>query len=147
MRVLVPVEGSRHALEGVRVASHYAGTRIAAIYLLTVVPLIADVDLELSASDRDRLLECMKKRGDDVLSHARDPLRSCGCANVKTVLITAASVAQAIVSFAENEKMDLIVIGSKGMGATARFFLGSVASQVVRYSPCSVYVVREPDGE
>ncbi|PKL52164.1 MAG: hypothetical protein CVV37_02610 [Nitrospira bacterium HGW-Nitrospira-1] len=35
-----------------------------------------------------------------------------------------------------------IIIGSKGMGATQRFFLGSVASKVVRYSPCSVYVVK-----
>ncbi len=144
MRILVPVDGSRHSLEGVKVASHYAETRIAAIYLLTVIPLIADVDLELSASDRDRLLECMKERGDDILSHAADMLRSYGHANVKTILTTAASAAQAIVDFAENEKMNLIIIGSKGMGATARFFLGSVASQVVRYSPCSVYVVREP---
>jgi nucleotide-binding universal stress UspA family protein len=61
------------------------------------------------------------------------------------VLSSSTSPAEEIVNFAGTEKIDLIVIGSKGMGATERFFLGSVASKVVRYSPCSVYVVRQPE--
>jgi nucleotide-binding universal stress UspA family protein len=36
------------------------------------------------------------------------------------------------------------VIGSKGKSATARFLLGGVASKVVKYSHCCVYVVKEP---
>ena len=46
--------------------------------------------------------------------------------------------------FAEKEKEDLIVIGSRGRGANAKFHLGSVADNVVRHSPSCVYVVREP---
>lgn len=144
MKVLVPVDGSRHSLEGIKVASQYALTRNAGIYIMTVTPYVADVDLELSAAERDRLLESMKSRGEDILVKASDQMKSYGVNYVKTVLSTSTSAAQEIVSFAENEKMDIIVIGSKGMGATARFFLGSVASKVVRYSPCCVYVVKEP---
>jgi nucleotide-binding universal stress UspA family protein len=144
MKVLVPVEGSKHSMEGLKVASHYAQTRNAGIYVMTVTPYVADIDLELSASERDRLLESMKKRGEDVLKKAVDLLKSYGVNYIRTVQSTSTSTAQEIVNFAENEKMDLIVIGSKGMGATARFFLGSVAAKVVRYSPCNVYVVREP---
>ena len=70
--------------------------------------------------------------------------KALGAASVNTVLSTGTSAAHEIVSFAEKEKMNLIVIGSRGMGATQRFLLGSVAGKVVRYSPCCVYVVKEP---
>ncbi len=144
MKLLVPIEGSKHSMEGLKVASHYARTNNASIYVMTVVPYVTDVDLELSVSERDRLLESMKKRGEDLLHRAADLLKSYEVNYIRTVLSTSTSVAQEIVNFAENEKMDLIVIGSKGMGATARFFLGSIAAKVVRYSPCCVYVVKEP---
>lgn len=145
MKVLVPVEGSKYSMEGVKVASHYAKANNAGIYLITVTPYVADVDLELSAVERDRLLESMKKRGEDVLEKAVNLLKSFGVNYIRTVLSSSTSPAEEIVNFAGSEKVDLIVIGSKGMGATERFFLGSVAAKVVRYSPCCVYVVRQPE--
>jgi nucleotide-binding universal stress UspA family protein len=145
MKVLVPVEGSKYSMEGLRVASHYAKANNAGLYIMTVTPYVADVDLELSAAERDRLLESMKKRGEDVLAKAVDLLKSFGVNYIRTVLASSTSPADEIVNFAGSEKIDLIVIGSKGMGATARFFLGSVTSKVVRYSPCCVYVVKQPE--
>ena len=142
MKVLVPVEGSKHSMEGVKAASHYARTKNAGIYLMTVIPYVADIDLELSASERDRILDTLKQRGENILGKAADILKSYGVNYIRTVLSSSASAAQEIISFAENEKIDLIVIGSRGMGATSRFFLGSVAATVVRYSPCCVYVVK-----
>ena len=144
MKVLVPVEGSKYSMEGIKVASSYAKANNAGIYIMTVTPYVADVDLELSAVERDRLLESMKKRGEDVLEKAVNLLKSFGASYIRTVLASSTSPAEEIVNFAGSEKIDLIVIGSKGMGATERFFLGSVTSKVVRYSPCCVYVVKEP---
>jgi nucleotide-binding universal stress UspA family protein len=144
MKVLVPVEGSKYSMEGIRVASNYAKANNAGIYIMTVTPYVADVDLELSAVERDRLLESMKKRGEDVLEKAVKLLKSFGANYIRTVLASSTSPAEEIVNFAGSEKIDLIVIGSKGMGATERFFLGSVTSKVVRYSPCCVYVVKDP---
>ena len=144
MKVLVPVEGSKYSMEGIKVASNYAKANNAGIYIMTVTPYVADVDLELSAVERDRLLESMKKRGEDVLEKAVNLLKSFGVNYIRTVLASSTSPAEEIVNFAGSEKIDLIVIGSKGMGATERFFLGSVTSKVVRYSPCCVYVVKEP---
>jgi nucleotide-binding universal stress UspA family protein len=144
MKVLVPVEGSKYSMEGIKVASNYAKANNAGIYIMTVTPYVADVDLELSAVERDRLLESMKKRGEDVLEKAVNLLKSFGVSYIRTVLASSTSPAEEIVNFAGSEKIDLIVIGSKGMGATERFFLGSVTSKVVRYSPCCVYVVKEP---
>ena len=145
MKVLVPVEGSKYSMEGIKVASDYAKSNSAGIYILTVTPYVADVDLELSVGERDRLLESMKKRGEDILEKSVTMLKSFGVNYIRTVLASSTSPAEEIVNFAVNEKIDLIVIGSRGMGATARFFLGSVAAKVVRYSPCCVYVVRQAE--
>jgi len=144
MKVLVPIDGSKHSTEGLRVASHFAKTNKARITILNVIASVADVDLELSASERDKLLESLKRRGEDLLAKAKDQMKAHGVIDISTVLVTGDSPAQEIVTFAEKEKIDLIVIGSKGKSATARFLLGSVASKVVKYSHCCVYVVKEP---
>jgi len=144
MKVLVPIDGSKHSTEGLRVAAHFAKTNKAKIVIINVIPSVADIDLELSASERDKLLESLKRRGEDLLAKAKDQMKVNGVTDINTVLVTGDSPAQEIVAFAEKEKTDLIVIGSKGKSATARFLLGSVASKVVKYSHCCVYVVKEP---
>ncbi len=142
MKILVPLDGSQHAAEGMRIAAHHARSGAAETTLLTVIPSVADIDLELSASERDRLLESMKQRGEDLLARGRDQMKAYGIPSVTTVVVSAPSPAQEIVSFAERERFDLIVIGSQGRNASRRFFLGSVAANVVRHSPSCVYVVR-----
>jgi len=144
MKVLVPVDGSRYSSEGIKVASHYAKSKNAQVFLMTVIPSVADIDLELTVSERDRLLESMKRRGEELLAKAVELIKSSGVTNINTVLATAPSPAHEIVAFAEKEKVDLIVIGSRGRNATQRFHIGSVAANVVSHSPCCVYVVKEP---
>jgi nucleotide-binding universal stress UspA family protein len=46
------------------------------------------------------------------------------------------------VEYAEEKKMGLIVIGSKGMSGLKRMLLGSIASGVVTYAHCPVLVVK-----
>ncbi len=50
--------------------------------------------------------------------------------------------ADEILTVAAKKKVDLIVTGAKGMGAVARFLLGSISTKVVQQSKCSVLVVR-----
>jgi nucleotide-binding universal stress UspA family protein len=50
--------------------------------------------------------------------------------------------ADEILKVASKKKVDLIVTGAKGMGAVARFLLGSISTKVVQHSACSVLVVR-----
>lgn len=52
-----------------------------------------------------------------------------------------------IVSAAEAEHVDMVLVGSHGRGAVGRFFLGSVSEHVVRNAPCPVLVVRPRDAE
>jgi nucleotide-binding universal stress UspA family protein len=47
-----------------------------------------------------------------------------------------------IVSAAEAERVDMVLVGSHGRGAVGRLFLGSVSEHVVRNAPCPVLVCR-----
>ena len=50
--------------------------------------------------------------------------------------------AQEIMKVASKQHADLIVMGAKGLGAIARFLLGSVSTRVVQHANCAVLVVR-----
>jgi nucleotide-binding universal stress UspA family protein len=62
---------------------------------------------------------------------------------IKTdVIDSPMSVVAALVNYAEQEKADLVVIGTRGRSGIGKMLLGSVASGVVTYAPCPVLVVR-----
>ena len=50
--------------------------------------------------------------------------------------------AEKILAFAQRYKVDLIVLGSRGLGKVERYMLGSVSSKVARYAGCSVIIVK-----
>jgi nucleotide-binding universal stress UspA family protein len=142
MKILVPVDGSKYSMEAVKVAADYAKTKNADVTLITVTPFVSGLDLEISATNMANLNESMKSRGEEVLAKAQAILTAEGV-TAKTVLSSSISAADEIIGLAEKQKVDLIVIGSRGLGGAAtRFFMGSVASKVVSHSPCSVHVVK-----
>lgn len=47
-----------------------------------------------------------------------------------------------IVEYASENNIDLIVMGSRGLGAVKRTFLGSVSNYVLNHTEKSVYIVR-----
>jgi nucleotide-binding universal stress UspA family protein len=50
--------------------------------------------------------------------------------------------ADELIKVADHRKVDLIVSGAKGLGAVARFLLGSVSTKLVQHGTCSILVVR-----
>jgi nucleotide-binding universal stress UspA family protein len=50
--------------------------------------------------------------------------------------------AEEIMKVASKQHADLIVMGAKGLGAVARFLIGSVSTRVVQHANCAVLVVR-----
>jgi nucleotide-binding universal stress UspA family protein len=62
-------------------------------------------------------------------------------------VITSNSPSAAIVTYARDASVDLIVMGTHGRGAIAQLLMGSVAERVVRVAPCPVLTVRHPEHE
>ena len=52
--------------------------------------------------------------------------------------------ADEIVRYAQDNNIDLIVMGTHGRRAVAHLLVGSVAERVVRTAPCPVLTVRQP---
>ena len=63
------------------------------------------------------------------------------------VVLAALGPAQAIVGYAKEHNVDVIVMGTHGRGALAHLLMGSVAERVVRTAPCPVLTVRHPEHE
>jgi universal stress protein A len=52
------------------------------------------------------------------------------------------SPAETIISIAEREKFDIIMIGSRGYSQLRRLLVGSVADKVMEHAPCPVLIFR-----
>ena len=143
MKILVPVDGSDYSMEAVKVALQYAKATKTDIHLMTVTPFMAGLDLEMSADATEKMNESMKARGEEVLTKAQGILKADGVSS-NTIIASSVSAADEIIGFAEKEKVDLLIIGSRGLGGKAtRFLMGSVALKVVSNAPCNVYVVKK----
>lgn len=141
MKILVAIDGSKDAAEGVSIALNIAKTQGAEVMLLAVIPIYPDIDLEITARARDSLESKLSTQAEQVLSKAKESFQAGGI-SPKAVIINAGAVADEIVKMAEDEKMDLIVIGSRGLGATGRFSLGGTAMKIISHAPCSVLVAK-----
>jgi nucleotide-binding universal stress UspA family protein len=67
--------------------------------------------------------------------------------SIKPVVMTSTSPAFAIIDYAKENGIDLIVMGTHGRGALAHLLMGSVAERVVRLASCPVLTVRHPEHE
>lgn len=61
---------------------------------------------------------------------------------VNKVISTGASIVTEIVSYADKNEIELIVIGATGKSGLKRLLLGSISSGVIAHAHCSVLVVR-----
>jgi nucleotide-binding universal stress UspA family protein len=147
MKILIPVDGSKHSAQALRKAIEIAKVKPSDLYVISVAASIGGMeDHEISPLRRARHTEAVEKLAGDAVDKACAILKEADfpCKLCKTIE-TSISVPDAIVDFAETENIDLIVIGSKGLSGSSRIKMGSTASQVVKYSPCNVYLVKSPD--
>jgi len=63
--------------------------------------------------------------------------------SLKTKIIsTGESPIKAIVEFAHYEEVDLIVVGTRGRSGIKKMLLGSIASGIVSYANCPVFMAK-----
>lgn len=96
------------------------------------VAVLPELQQDIEQKARQRLAELL-------VDNDQPPLA------VKAAVITASAAALAIVDYAANTDIDLIVVGTHGRGAVAHLLMGSVAERVVRTARCPVLTVRHPE--
>ena len=63
------------------------------------------------------------------------------------VVLMSRAPSSAIVTYAHESGIDLIVMGTHGRGGFAHLLMGSVSERVVQTAPCPVLTVRHPEHE
>jgi len=140
-KILWPTDFSDEAQEALTQAEHLAKTFGAELVALHVVPeypvslynsiisvkgeLIRRIDV-IKNDAMDRLLRL--EEGRDVSFRP---------------LIREGSAAKEIIAAAEEEGVDLIVMGKKGLSALEKIFIGSVANQVLRHSQVPLFLTKQ----
>jgi nucleotide-binding universal stress UspA family protein len=72
----------------------------------------------------------------------KSKLRNTNISVTDKIIISVSSIVGEIVGFADKEKVDLIILGTRGRTGFKKLLLGSVAQGVVSHSSCPVMVVR-----
>jgi nucleotide-binding universal stress UspA family protein len=94
------------------------------------------------------LLEDAKKDAEIWFDKIRQKINSYSNSNrsniqLKTeVVVTATSIVSAIVEYAKDKNVDLIVTGTRGRSEFKKLLIGSVASGVIIHAVCPVMVVK-----
>jgi nucleotide-binding universal stress UspA family protein len=124
MKILVGVDGSDYStwalMEAISIAKKFSGH----VKVITVYKRGHEDEATKTQTKAKQLLD--EEQIDSSLSN-----------------ILGSNPSRALVDTAKNEKFDLIVVGSRGLGSAAAFLLGSVSKQVVSKACCDVLVVKK----
>lgn len=138
-KLLVGVDGSEPSLKAIRKATEYA-TALKAQLVLAYVLAPMNHLAEAYAGPITDLEEADRKNAEVMLRDAAKSVREAGCP-VEAVILRGPP-AQTLAERAEqDEGVEMVVVGSRGLGAVASVILGSVTDRLVRVSKKPVLVI------
>lgn len=143
-RILFPTdfsEGSSHALPyAVDLAKHY-DAKLSILHVVYDITQATGVHIPHISTD-----EVFKELNE----WAMNEMESCcieeirGLPNVERKVVKGIPYEE-ILNFAEEEEIDIIVMGTYGRVGLQRLIFGNTAERVVRRAPCPVMTVRTPE--
>ena len=148
MKILLAVDGSVYsdaAVEEIIKRPWPAGSEVKVI-TAAEMPIMLGMEPWAASPDYfEQIQKGIRSAAQDVISRAMAKLNTVEDKTLKiSTEIIEGPPRQVIVDEAENWHADLIVIGSRGLGAWNRLLLGSVSSGVLHHAGCSVEIVRLP---
>jgi universal stress protein A len=143
-KILVPIDFSDRSTKALQYAISFSRQFRAEILCLHVIEIPygageAGLVAEMERFRKDMLKET-KRRMDDLLAREAAELPGKGA-------VRSGVPYHEITKAAQEEDIDLIIIGTHGRTGFSRFFLGSTTERVVRHAHCPVLVVREQEHE
>lgn len=144
-KILVGLDGSTHGIAATREAVELAKAPGAELHLLTITrPYKVSPKLRQFLEAENLVGEpkyVMDDMTNSIVSDAKDIATEAGLKNVKTV-VREGKPARALLDYAKSNGIDLIVVGSRGVGEIDAALLGSVSQKVSMLSNCTVMIVR-----
>ncbi len=140
-KVLIATDGSENAEKaadfGVQIAE-LSGAKVYAVYVIDTTPYYS---IPLDEVWSKEVYEQLEKMGNEITSNVENTAKAAGLEAESLVL--KGDPAEKIVNFSEEQNVDMIVVGSHGIGGFERLVIGSVSEKVVRHAKVPVLVVRE----
>ncbi|RVU53806.1 universal stress protein [Anaerosphaera multitolerans] len=136
MKFLVPIDGSKVGIKVLKEARKLGEKFEAELLLLTVVD---DLNLKYSHTYpdyHDVLVEKAREDLEDVAAECKDYQYGV------RKFVKAGMPYNEILKLGDEENVDLIVMGNRGLGAFSRTLLGSVSSKVLNHSKKSVLIIK-----
>jgi nucleotide-binding universal stress UspA family protein len=138
--ILVPTDGSEAAAAALNHAIDLAERYGARLHALYVVDARAYATLDAGAN---LVIDSLEGEGDEAVRAIEERAEGAGL-DVITEVATG-TPHEAILEYADERDIDLIVMGTHGRRGLDRVLLGSVTERVVRSSPVPVMTIRAPD--
>ena len=143
-RILVPVDGSQGALNALEHAARLQQDNDAQLLLLCVFKHHSLFEASLSMvrpNDVQLPDDALKEYASSVADQAKQLATKAGARNVRA-FVKGGRPSRAIIRFAKDNNVDLIVMGSRGTsGDVDGYFLGSVSQRVASLASCPVLIV------
>jgi nucleotide-binding universal stress UspA family protein len=136
-KILVAFDGSpssKHACElAILLAKGYR-SRVVIAHILPMITSIRIPRRDEAAIENKANIEALK---------IKSKLTGEGIEAKTRILRAKGSIADTLVEFSNEEKVDLIVAGTRGLGAFRKMLLGSVSTNLLNNASCPVLVVRK----
>ena len=147
-RILIPLDGSKLAECSLEHAKAIAqGCNVAEVIVFRIIePLSTQALSALAEAGDDHLRKALEENEQDAKDYV---LKVKNDLNTQVIASRAVTVegraADEILSYAEKNNIDLIVMSTHGRSGLSRFFFGSVAEKVSRHSRIPVLLLA-PEG-
>ncbi|WP_422485081.1 universal stress protein [Gudongella sp. DL1XJH-153] len=135
-KILVPIDGSECSMKALKRAEELGRFYEAELTLVTVI----DSGRFISVDFKQDMINSSIEAGQEVLQKATEALVDYPFGVKSTYRL--GDIANEIITISEENNFDLIVMGSRGLGALTRVLLGGVSLKVVCHASCSVHVVK-----
>ena len=135
-KILVCCDGSKYSENAIRKACDLAKKYRSELALIHVIDRTRKSDVFAG----NEYTQILRKYAKSTLEKAKRIANEEGFE--PKIVTKEGNVANEIIKFSKEVKTDLLVVGSKGLGAVLQFFLGSVSSKIANHALCSVLIVK-----
>lgn len=146
-KILLPVDGSETSLKAVKEVISIARQYKSHVMILSVIPdrAVIGVGKRVDAYRQMRLAQENMMEAEKVAYQDlhKEIMKDFVAQDIPVeAKVRVGVIDEEILAQAEEGKVNLIVIGNRGLSGTKKFFMGSVSERVVAKAQCSVLVVK-----